>query len=251
MASPVLSINAAGRKLPTLGPVFANKLTTHHRKGKTMKTKVSSSWILSLLLITCVLCATTARGHDSDLPIQLAGMRAAAHVTRDTLGIAHINARNEHDLFFLQGYVHAQDRLFQMDMNRRIGSGTLAELLGEGALPTDVQLRTIGLHRAAERSFAAPSRRAPAALQAYTAGVNAFANSNPLPIEYGALELTQFQPWTPVDTLTVAKLVAFERSFDLDIAPTITLMTYQQPGQALRFDGVALYFERLFRSARF
>src|SRR6266705_4317105 len=57
--------------------------------------------------------------------VKLPELRAAAQITRDTLGIAHIAARNEHDLFFLQGYVHAQDRLFQMDIDRRLASGTL------------------------------------------------------------------------------------------------------------------------------
>ena len=79
-------------------------------------------------------------------------------MVRDIDGIAHIRASNEHDLFFLQGWVHAGDRLFQMDVTRRQASGTLAELLGQGALPSDVQLRTIGLRRAAERSLPAQSR---------------------------------------------------------------------------------------------
>ena len=61
-------------------------------------------------------------------------MKAAAEITRDDYGIAHIRAGNEHDLFFLQGYVHAEDRLFQMDASRRQAGGTLAELLGPGAI---------------------------------------------------------------------------------------------------------------------
>src|SRR5258707_8581246 len=190
------------------------KITMKARTQKTKRMLPASHSILTPLLVSVgmLMASAPARAEDPDQsqsagsnpPLRLAALWAAAEVTRDTLGVAHINARNEHDLFFLQGYVHAQDRLFQMDMNRRLGSGTLAELLGEGALPTDVQLRTIGLRRAAERSFAALSARAQAAVQAYAAGVNAFASSNALPIEYGALELTQFQPWTPVDTLTVA-----------------------------------------------
>ena len=181
----------------------------------------------------------------------LAQLEAPAQITRDELGIAHIQARNEHDLFFLQGYVHAEDRLFQMDVSRRLGSGRLAELLGQGALATDVQLRTIGLHRAAERSLAALSLRVRAAVEAYADGVNAFVAAHPLPPEYGALELTQVEPWTPLDTVIVAKLIAFQRSFDLDIESTITLLTYQQAGQALGFNGAALYFEDLFRTAPF
>src|SRR5262245_54918526 len=100
-------------------------------------------------------------------PIKMPQLQSAAQVTRDANGVAHILAGNDHDLFLLQGYVHAQDRLFQMDVNRRLASGTLAELLGEGALAQDVQLRTLGLRRAAERSLAVQSARVRAILDAY------------------------------------------------------------------------------------
>ena len=81
---------------------------------------------------------------DSERPLKLAELEAAAEITRDAKGIAHIQAENLHDLYFVQGYVHAGDRLFQMDFSRRQASGTLAELLGPAALATDVQLRTFG-----------------------------------------------------------------------------------------------------------
>src|SRR5262245_45801787 len=76
----------------------------------------------------------------ADPPVPLPGLRAAAQITRDTNGIAHIRAANDHDLYFLQGWVHAQDRLFQMDESRRLASGTYAELVGAGALTSDKQL---------------------------------------------------------------------------------------------------------------
>jgi penicillin amidase len=81
------------------------------------------------------------------------GQEGAARVDRDASGIAHIQAGSRHDLLLLQGWVHAQDRLFQMDVRRRQADGTLAELLGPAALPSDVELRTIGPHRAAARSL--------------------------------------------------------------------------------------------------
>ena len=88
-------------------------------------------------------------------------------------------------------------------------------------------------------------------LDAYAAGVNAWVAANPLPPEYGALEITQFQPWTALDSIAVAKLLAFGLSFDLDTTNTINLLTYQGAGQQLGFDGAALFFEDLFRSAPF
>ena len=100
--------------------------------------------ILALAAFVCPLAAAAA-------PVRIAGLRDAAEISRDAAGIPHVRAGNEHDLFFLQGWAHAEDRLFQMDVQRRQAAGTLAELLGPGALPSDVQLRTIGLQRAAVR----------------------------------------------------------------------------------------------------
>src|SRR5256885_15639741 len=109
----------------------------------------------------------------AETPQRLAGLQAAARITIDDEGISHVRADNEHDLYFMQGWVHAGDRLFQMDYNRRLASGTVAELLGAAALPTDVQLRTLGLRRSAERSYAAASPFFRRVVGAYTEGVNA------------------------------------------------------------------------------
>src|SRR3989442_11016081 len=75
----------------------------------------------------------------AETPQRLAGLQDAARITIDDEGIAHVRASNEHDLYFMQGWVHAGDRLFQMDYNRRLASGTLAELVGTAALANDVQ----------------------------------------------------------------------------------------------------------------
>jgi len=201
--------------------------------------------LLALAAICCPLAAAAA-------PVRLAGLLAPAEVSRDAAGIPHIRAANEHDLFFLQGWVHAEDRLFQMDVQRRQAAGTLAELLGPGALGSDVQLRTIGLHRASVRSLPRLSLRARAVLAAYAEGVNASAQAHPLPPEYGALKLTRFAPWTALDSAAIGKLLSFGLSFDLDdIQRTVALATYQQAGGAFGFDGRKLFFEDLFRSAPF
>jgi len=181
----------------------------------------------------------------------LPGLDAEARVLRDARGIPHVVASNAHDLYFMQGWVHAEDRLFQMDLLRRQASGTLAELVGPSALASDVELRTIGLRRAAERSLPALSPEAQADLAAYAAGVNARVASHPLPVEYGLLELTAFAPWTPVDSVVIAKLLAFSLSFDLDVGPTVTFASYVQAGTVAGFDGAALFFEDLVRSAPF
>ena len=179
------------------------------------------------------------------------GMRLPGQVGRDANGIAHIRAFTDYDLVFLNGWVHAEDRLFQMDENRRTASGTLAELLGSAALPTDVQLRTLGLSRAAQLSQLAYPPRVNELLNAYAAGVNAWVSAHPLPPEYAALEITQFAPWTALDTVSVAKLLAFGLSFDLDVENTVALLTYRGAGQQLGFNGTTLFFEDLFRAQPF
>jgi len=206
--------------------------------------------IVALVLLLVPAVAATAKGEPGSAGP--AGLEGPARVVRDADGIAHILAGSRHDLFFLQGLVHAQDRLFQMDVSRRQADGTLAELLGPAALPTDVQLRTIGLHRAAARSLPALSDAAREVLQAYADGVNAWVADHPLPPEYGALELTGFRPWTPLDSVAVGKLIAFGLSFDLDdLDRTVALLAYKQAGQAAGFDGARLFFDDLWRSQPF
>ncbi len=198
----------------------------------------------------------SGRSAGQDIPIR--GLQDEVRVVRDRFGIPHIFARNDHDAYFMMGYVQAQDRFFQMDFLRRVASGTLAELIGRGpddrVLAQDIQLRVLGLRRAAEASYPALSAEAQSVLQAFANGVNAFLRDNPLPPEYTALELTKtaIPEWTPVDSIVIGKLLAFQLSFGLDdIDFTVRLAAYQQAGQAAGFDGTKLFFEDIFRSAPF
>src|SRR5882762_929913 len=186
----------------------------------------------------------------AETPRRLVGLQRAASITIDDEGISHVRARNEHDLYFMQGWVHARDRLFQMDYNRRLASGTLAEVLGTAALTSDVQLRTLGLRRAAQRSYDAASPRLRAVLGAYAEGVNARLQAQTsLPPEYGALALRQIAPWTPVDSIVIAKLIAFSLAFELDIARTVAFQSYVA---VLGLDaGAKLFSQDLWRSAGF
>jgi penicillin amidase len=178
--------------------------------------------------------------------------RTNGGVVRDKEGIPHIAASTEREAIYLQGFTHAQDRLFQMDVIRRQAEGTLAELLGAGALPSDVQLRTFGLRRAAERSLPILSEDVRRALSAYADGVNAYVAGHPLPPEYGALEITTFRPWAPVDSLSVLRAISFGLSFELtDLDRTTLLAQYQAEGAARGFDGTALFFEDVHRVTPF
>ncbi|MGH2359413.1 MAG: penicillin acylase family protein, partial [bacterium] len=138
------------------------------------------------------------------------GVRASVEIIRDRWGIPHVFAQNTPDLLFAQGYVHAQDRLWHMEFNRRIASGRLSEIFGDVTLKEDRFLRTVGLRRSAERDLAQLDDETRSALEAYAAGVNAFIaqNRHRLPIEFVVLRFAP-EPWTPVDTLAFAKLMAW------------------------------------------
>ncbi len=145
--------------------------------------------------------------------LQVAGLSAEVKVLRDRWGVPHITASSQVDLFMAQGFVTAQDRLWQMEFNRRIGSGRLSEVLGEAAIEEDRFLRTIGLRRAAsaEEADLTPDQRQ--ILDSYAAGVNAFITSHQdnLPVEFSLLGFKP-EPWTALDTLTWGKVMAYDLS---------------------------------------
>jgi penicillin amidase len=176
-------------------------------------------------------------------------LSAPGTISYNAEGVPTIVAANDFDAAFLTGWAHARDRFWQMDRLRKVASGQLAELVGAPALANDVQLRTLGLRRAAWETWAASSDELRGQLKAYADGVNFWLATNPLPPEYPALELSAADPWHPVDSLVIAKLLAFQLSFDLDIDNTITFATYQGTGQAAGFNGAALFFEDVFRVA--
>ena len=192
-------------------------------------------------------------GVEVLLPQVLAALREPAFVLTDPFGVPHIYAKNPHDLYVVTGYVQARDRLFQMDVLRRQASGTLAELLGPAVLPSDVQMRTLGIRRAAEASLATISPEARAEAEAFAAGVNAFIEqaqaAGKLPPEYGILEITRVEPWTPVDSLVVGKAIAFDQSLDIDAGATIAFLSYVTALSQAGLDGAAFFFEDLWRSA--
>jgi penicillin G amidase len=140
---------------------------------------------------------------------KLEGLSGPITVTRDQWGVPHIKASSDLDAFWGQGYVHAQDRLWQMELNRRTGAGRLSEMLGDAALEQDKFLRTWGFYRAAQASEAALSDRTRAVLAAYSAGVNAFIAEGKLPLEF-TLVGTKPEPWKPADSLVWAKMLAFD-----------------------------------------
>ncbi len=209
--------------------------------------------LAGILLVNCFVAAT-AGDEAGEVDFILDRLRFPVRVVTDIDGARHVFARNDRDALLTQGYLQAEDRLFQMDYLRRLFSGTSAELFGPSAIASDIQLRTLGFRRAAVESYNASSPEAQALLRAYADGVNAYLNAHPqLPEEYSSLELTQVVPWEPIDTLTIVKGIVFARSFDFafEVEATLTLSAYQEAGLSRGFDGTALFFDDLFRAAPF
>src|SRR5918911_2032235 len=119
----------------------------------------------------------TAPAQANTSTVRLDGLRERVTVRRDERGIPYIEAANDEDLYFAQGYVAASDRLWQMDLLRRTARGELAEVLGKAALDGDKLHRTYGFAQVVEAEAAAASPQARAVLEAYARGVNAFINS--------------------------------------------------------------------------
>jgi penicillin amidase len=143
--------------------------------------------------------------------IVLAGPKTDIQVERDADGVPQIIAQDDEDLAFGLGFVHAQERLFQMELQRRYGAGRLAEIFGSQAVTIDRQMRVLGLYRAAEAEIPFLSAEMDRALNAYAAGVNAFLISRrgALPPEFLLLGF-QPEPWRPADSLVWGKLMALQ-----------------------------------------
>ncbi len=140
-----------------------------------------------------------------------AGLHSAVDVYRDDYGIPHIKAQDEHDLMFAVGYVHAQDRLWQMDISRRAGEGRLSEVLGSATVDYDKLFRTLNLRGVADKIMEKLHPDAWGMLQAYTEGVNAFIDSHKgrYPIEF---DMLRYQPerWDVRHSILVGRLIAWE-----------------------------------------
>ncbi len=144
--------------------------------------------------------------------LSLKGLSAPVEVERDRHGVVRIQAQNLKDLLFAQGFVHAQERLWQMEFQRRVGQGRLAEILGEAALSQDRFLRTWGFYEAAKKAYARLYPEEKEAVEAYVAGVNAYlASGAPLPPEFRLLGFRP-EPWTGPDVLVWAKMMSFDLS---------------------------------------
>jgi penicillin amidase len=159
---------------------------------------------------------------QTDGEVQLEGLDAPVDIYRDSMGIPHIYAATQHDLFFAQGYVHAQDRFWQMDFWRHIGAGRVAEMF-DSQVDTDMFLRTLGWTEITKQEYDALEPDFKAMVNSYTEGVNAYLKDHgkeALSLEYAILGLLNpdyvIEPWTPTHTLTWGKMLAYDLRGNMD-----------------------------------
>jgi penicillin amidase len=144
--------------------------------------------------------------------IRVPGLKAAVEIVRDGEGVPHIFASSAADAYFALGFVHAQDRLWQLEINRRIAAGRLAEILGPDALNTDRFLRTLGVRRNAEAILAGLNQETRQALDAYAQGINSYlaTHSGPLPPEFLLTGAPKPSPWHPADSIAWQTMMAWD-----------------------------------------
>ncbi len=171
--------------------------------------KILAAGLLILVLILGAVWFGGRRYLVRSIPVhsgEVAGLPLAqpVEISFDARGIPRIRARSDRDLFFAAGYVHASDRLFQMELVRRLARGELAEIFGEIAYDMDVKQRKIGFGRKAVREAADLSSTAKSMLESYSSGVNSFiSKTRQLPPEFTLLGFRP-RPWTPADSLAIA-----------------------------------------------
>jgi penicillin amidase len=178
--------------------------------------RIAAGLLLMLLVLSLAVAALCWWWAHAALPEvdgerRLVGLSAPVTVRRDRLGVPHLSAASVSDVFLAQGYVTAQDRLWQMDVLRRRALGELSEAFGPGLLRADREIRTIGLGWSARRELPSLSADARMAIENYAAGVNAYLaeHRDSLPLEFRVLRYEP-RPWTAVDTLAIGKLLSYD-----------------------------------------
>ncbi len=170
---------------------------------------LNASLVILLAVLVAAAILVSWRIHaclpQLDGTVEVSGLEAPVEVLRDAHGVPHLRAQSLDDVFFAQGYVTAQDRLWQMDLSRRLARGELAEILGSRGLQSDIENRTLGFPEAAERAARELDPAGRRVLAAYTRGVNAFIETHRhrLPLEFLLLHY-QPRPWQDSDVFSIA-----------------------------------------------
>lgn len=199
------------------------------KRPKFHRTRFILRWLatavgVGLVVLAAFLAWSTRRPFpDVSGEVVIQGLDGQVEIIRDNNGIPHIYASSTRDLFVAQGYVHAQDRFWQMDTWRHIGTGRISEMFGEDQVETDAFLRTMGWEALAKQQYLEATALGQDALDGYAAGVNAYLmDRSPaeLGFEYSVLELVSHdytpEPWTVVDSIVWGKVMAWDLRGNMD-----------------------------------
>jgi penicillin G amidase len=183
---------------------------TKNMRAKNIMDKFKATLLASLLVLSASALTPQPIAQQEAKTVSITGLKDRVTIRRDERGIPYIEATNDDDLYFAQGYVTASDRLWQMDLLRRNVRGELAEIFGQGALAEDKRHRTMGVAAVVEESARHLPANLNSAMNAYANGVNAFIDSltdQTMPPEFRLLQ-SKPRHWTPADSLCVGKLLA-------------------------------------------
>lgn len=213
----------------------ATRDDTKHKRSRlrTILLGILAGLLVIVLLVTAFLTWSVMRAFpQTDGEIEVAGLQSDVTVQRDGHGIPTLTAETTDDLFRAQGFVHAQDRFWEMDFRRHMTAGRLSELFGESQVPTDSFLRTLGWHRTAQEEVDALPEDARGYYEAYAAGVNAYLEERSgggLALEYTILGLQnrgyEPQPWTPADSVAWLKAMAWDLRTNIEDETARALLT--------------------------
>ncbi len=167
--------------------------------------------LLSSLLVPFLKILARTRLPKTSGQIRLSGLNHTVETFFDNWGVPHIYAGDIHDVLFAQGFLHAGERLFQMDFNRRLVAGRLSEILGDVSVPLDRWMRTLGMRLAANEGLNQLLPETKSYLESYAAGVNAYISKGRLPLEFTLLRY-QPEPWQPLDSVAWTKMMAWTLS---------------------------------------
>ncbi len=232
-----LNPDTAARLDALTGPI---ELPSERRKKR--RRRIGTILLSSLLAVVVVAAAlggwawwTVTRSFPVVTgTIAVEGLKSSVSVQRDTAGIATITAQSPTDLFFSQGYVHAQDRFWEMDVRRHITSGTLSEMFGESQVETDKFLRSLNWHGVAQEEYELMSPRDRSYYDAYADGVNAYLAEHTgakASVEYALLGIQGIEyepePWEPVDSIAWMKAMAWDLRSNIEEETTRALLAQQ------------------------
>ncbi|MDP9508557.1 penicillin acylase family protein [Pseudomonas protegens] len=193
-----------------------------------MKRSLTVVAVLILAVLAGVVGYLYSKQPTRQGQVEVRGLQGSVTVRYDERGVPHIRTENETDLYRALGYVHAQDRLFQMEVLRRLSRGELAEVLGPKLLDTDKLFRSLRIRERADRYVAGLDRQSPAwkALEAYLDGINQYQDSHASPMEFDVLGIHK-RPFTAEDTVSVAGFMAYSFAMAFRTEPLLTYIRDQ------------------------